>query len=781
MTVALLNRQISIGMTNVHLYLVSISLFVCRIAGVYMSVKLGSTISHYRIIEQVGSGAMATVYKAEDLNLKRLVALKFLPPQMTGNKNTKKRFYTEAQSASALDHPNICTIHEIDETDDGQMFIAMGYYDGETLNQKISRDPLEIQEAINITIQIGQGLAKAHEKGIIHRDIKPANIIITSDGVVKILDFGLAKLSGNTALTKTGTMLGTVAYMSPEQAGGEKVDHRSDIWSLGVILYEMLCGCLPFQGDYEQAMIYAILTENLKTIISSPNKMPEYIEKVIHKALTKDIEGRYQNIHELIKDLKAKSTPDIQLPVKENSIVVLPFQDFSAKKENEYFSDGLTEEIITDLSHVKNLLVISRSSAMTFKNSDKKITDIGKELNVQNVLEGSVRKAGNNVRITAQLIETKNDTHLWAEKYSGTMDDIFDIQEKVSRSIVDALALKLSPDEEQKLAKRPIKNIQAYECYMRARQESWLFTPDALGRAIGYLQNGLDIIGENSMLYGGMGYVYSQYVNMGIEIEANILKAEECAEKALQLDSESSEAHLVLGMLSQVAGGNERKTIMHFRQALAINPGDTHSILWLCVSLCNVGRTKEARVQLENLKQLDPLTPMSRGALALPDISEGLAEQGVEHVYDWLRMEPQNPAALYFYTLTLVYVGRYQEAIEIINKHVHEDWPDTFTKNSLLVKYAAEQDTEKIEELVTGEFEKALRHDPQSTYYASVMFTHAGMRDKALEFLEQAVNNGFINYPLMSEQDPILEQIHGEERFKKLMKRVKREWENFEA
>ncbi len=582
-----------------------------------MPIEIGKAISHYRILEKIGSGGMAIVYKAEDTNLKRTVALKFLPPQITVNEETRRRFITEAQSASSLDHPNICTIYEIGSSDDDQMFIAMGFYEGETLKLKIEKGKLEVNEAVNITIQTAAGLSKAHEKGIIHRDIKPANIMITNDGMIKILDFGLAKLSGHTTMTKTGTMLGTTVYMSPEQASGEKVDQRTDIWSLGVIMYEMLCAYPPFQGDNEQAMMYAILNKDPKPIISYRKEIPDYIEKVIYKALVKDADQRYQNVEELVKDLTAKSAPDVDLPAMENSIVVLPFKDFSEKKENEYFSDGLTEEIITDLSKVKNLLVISRSSAMTFKGTDKKVREIGKDLNVQYALEGSVRKSGDKLRIHAQLIDTKYDTHIWAEKYSGTLEDVFDIQEQVSRSIVNALQLKLSPEEDKKLTKRPIKNIQAYECYLRARQESWLFTPDALERAIGYLQNGLDIIGENALLYAGMGYVYSQCVNMGLEMESNIVKAQENAEKALQLDPESSEAHLVLGLLSQVLGGNERKTISHLRQALAINPGDTHAIIWLGVSLCNVGKTKEARVLLENLKQLDPLTPMSRGTLRL--------------------------------------------------------------------------------------------------------------------------------------------------------------------
>jgi tetratricopeptide (TPR) repeat protein len=340
--------------------------------------------------------------------------------------------------------------------------------------------------------------------------------------------------------------------------------------------------------------------------------------------------------------------------------------------------------------------------------------------------------------------------------------------------------LKLSPEEEQKLAKRPIKNLQAYECYLRARQESWLFTPDALGRAVQYLQNGLDIIGENALLYAGMGYVYTQYVNMGMEMESNIVKAEECAEKALQLDPESSEAHLVIGFLTQILGGNERKTIKHLRQALSINPGDTHAIIWLGVSLCNVGKTEEARVLWENMRQIDPLTPMSRSAPGVLALYEGRGEQAVEGIYDWFCLEPQNPGAVYYYALALVYAGRSKEASEIIDQHVHTDWSDTFTKLGLFVRYAIEQDTQKIEKLVSGDFEKTLRRDNQSTYFGAVLYVIAGMKDAALDFLEQAVNQGFINYPLISEQDPILEKLREEERFKKLMERVKYEWEHFD-
>jgi serine/threonine protein kinase len=741
-----------------------------------MPVEIGQTISHYRILKKIGSGGMATVFKAEDINLKRAVALKFLPPLMTANNETRKRFVNEAKSASLLDHPNICTIFEINSTDADELFIAMAYYKGDTLDKMIRKSPLELQQSTNITIQIAEGLAKAHEKGIIHRDIKPANIMVTNDGIVKILDFGLAKLSDHTALTQTGTMLGTVNYMSPEQAGGEKVDQRSDIWSLGVLVYEMLNGYPPFKGDNEQATVYAILKKDPQPLTN----VPEYIEKIIHKSLVKDINNRYQDIRELIKDLKAKSTPDINLPIRENSIVVLPFSDYSSNKENEYFSDGLTEEIITDLSKVHNLLVISRGSAMTYKDTVKKVKEIGKELNVRYALEGSVRKSGNDLRINAQLIDTQNDTHIWAEKYSGTLDDIFDIQDKVSRSIVDALQLKLTPQEDKKLAKRPIKNIHAYDCYMRARQESWLFTPDALERAIGYLQNGLEIIGENALLYAGMAYVYDQCVNIGLDIETNIANTRKYAEKALALDPDSAEAHIALGHLSQILG-DDLRGVTHLKKALTINPGDIHATIWLCVSLGNTGKISEMRSLVENLRQIDPLTPMTRAAIGIVPLYEGNGKEAVEGVYDWFHLEPQNPGSVYFYTLSLVYAGRYQEAIEIINKNIHFDWQDTFTKLSLLVKYCVKKDIKKIEELVSGEFENTLRRDTQSTYFASALFAYAGMTNKALEFLEQAIENGFINYPLIAEKDPLLENVRGTEQFKKLIKRVKHEWENFDA
>jgi serine/threonine protein kinase len=377
----------------------------------------GTMISHYKIIEKLGEGGMGVVYKAEDTKLKRHIALKFLLPELTRDSDARERFMFEARAASGLDHPNICTIHEVDETENGHIFISMACCEGETLKQKIARGLVKFEDAIEITVQASKGLARAHDRRIAHRDVKPANIMITKDGHVLIMDFGLAKLSGQIGVTKAGTTVGTVAYMSPEQARGEDVDHRTDIWSMGVVLYEMLTGKLPFRGDHEQAVIYAIVNKAPVPVGALRSDMPAELERAVSLALEKDREWRYQSVDMLAEDIRQSLETKSSTPDEEKSIVVLPFEDISPGRDNEYFSDGLTEEIITDLSNIQALRVISRTSAMQLKGTDKDVRAIGRELNVQYVLEGSVRKAGDNLRITAQLIDAAHDTHLWAHKY----------------------------------------------------------------------------------------------------------------------------------------------------------------------------------------------------------------------------------------------------------------------------------------------------------------------------------------------------------------------------
>ena len=433
-----------------------------------MTLASGSTLGPYRIVSQLGSGGMGVVYQAHDPRLDRHVAIKLLPPELTRDKTANQRFLQEAKAASALDHPNICTIFEINETDDGQLYLVMAHYEGETLKERIDRGPLGLDDAIDVATQVGQGLAEAHGAGIVHRDIKPANLFVTKSGVVKILDFGLAKLAGTEGVTQTGTTVGTVAYMSPEQARGQEVDHRTDIWSLGVVLYEMLAGTPPFQGENLLSLSNAIM-DGEPSPLTGPSASAQ---GVVARSLVKDKTARYQAVTDLLGELRqsqGSSTATTTSPTDVPSIAVLPFADMSPGKDQDYFCEGMAEEIINALTTLEGLHVASRTSAFQAKARDFNIAEIGVNLKVGAVLEGSVRKAGNRLRVTAQLINVRDGCHLWSERYDRDMDDIFAVQDDIARTVVEKLKVKLLGVVDEPLVARPTDNLEAYNLYLQGR------------------------------------------------------------------------------------------------------------------------------------------------------------------------------------------------------------------------------------------------------------------------------------------------------------------------
>jgi serine/threonine protein kinase len=736
---------------------------------------LGKTIvGRYKIIDKLGEGGMGVVYKSKDNRLDRSVALKFLPPELTSDEEAKKRFIQEAKAAAGLNHPHICTIYEIDEADE-QTFISMEYIKGQSLKDKLESSPLTIDEAKDIALQIAAGLEKAHKKGIVHRDIKPANIMINDEGQAKITDFGLAKLSWGVDLTKPSTIMGTVAYMSPEQAKGEEVDHRTDIWSLGAMLYEMLIGERPFKKDREHALIYSILNENPRPITSLRSDIPSHIEQTVEKALAKKRNERYQEIQELTQDLRLS----ISFPKAEKSIVVLPFENLSPDPEQEYFCDGMTEEIISDLSKVQKLKVISRSSAMTFKGTKKRINEIAKEVKVQYVLEGSVRKAGNNLRITAQLIEAANDMHLWAEKYSGTLDDMFDIQETVSRSIVEALKLKLSPEENRRMSERPIENIPAYELYLKAYTEIFKFHEEAIDRAIRYLKNALNIISDNALLHSGLAFAYWNLVNIGAKHEEYLEKAEEHVKKALAIDPEFPKAHVVLGWIYCI--GEPLKSAYHLKKALEITPDDSMALAALAVDFMCLGKISAASLISERLLEIDPLDfppYYVRGALHFYSGQYDKALKAWRKLYE---MYPESAYSKWSYALILACNNQHEEAFSIIDQSAKTDPDNVLTKLGLMLKYGLQGEKEKVFQVMTSDFKKTCQRDYSFSHHTAGVFALLDEKKEALNWLENAVNRGLINHPLLNEQDPFLENIRSEPRFKKLMERVKHEWENIEV
>jgi len=740
---------------------------------------IGKIFAHYRILEKLGEGGMGVVYKAEDTKLKRIVALKFLPLELTKDPQAKARFVQEAQAAAALDHPHICAVFEIGEAK-SMTYIAMPYVRGQSLKEKIATGTLSTEEALDIAGQVGEGLKEAHEKGIIHRDIKPANIMLTEKGQAKIMDFGLAKLVSVADVTKTLTVMGTIAYMSPEQARGAAVDHRTDIWSFGAMFYEMLTGQMPFGRKNDQALIYSILNDTPEPPSHLRPEIPNQLEQVVHKALEKDKLFRYQNMAELLKDLKAAQVSGLNVPKAEKSIIVLPFENISPDPEQEYFCDGMTEEIITDLSHVHDLLVISRSSAMTFKGTKKTIPEIARAVNVRYVLEGSVRKAGNNLRITAQLIDSSTDAHLWAEKYAGTLDDIFDIQEKVSRSIVDALRLTLTPDEKRRITERPINNPLAYEYYLKARQEILKFTEEGINRALQHLQHGLDIVGENALLLAGMGYAYYQYVNAGLKNDASYLRrAEQYAKRVFELDPDSPYGHLVLGLL-KIWWKDSREGIRHLKRVLAVNSDDFDALYWLSAVYAMIGKKEAAEPLTERLMKIDPLNPAVHFYPGWIQWWDGHFDSALESFRKSYQTFPEDFLARLSYTMTLILNHRYDEAWPILSR-LTKDMPGyPLVELWLKFKSAIKGQKSKVLQWKSSEFKIWAWRDFALSYYVAQCYSLIDDKKDALDWLGHSIDLGMINYPYLNEYDPFFESIRGEERFQKLMERVKYEWEHFE-
>jgi serine/threonine protein kinase/tetratricopeptide (TPR) repeat protein len=717
---------------------------------------------------------MGDVYRATDTRLGRTVAIKVSRDEFSA------RFEREARAVAALNHPHICQLYDV-----GPNYLVMEFVDGTPI-----RPPGDAAQLVALAAQVADALVAAHAAGIVHRDLKPDNVLVTTDGRVKVLDFGLATGGASVhdalvtqAATAAGTTVGTVAYMSPEQARGETVDARSDLWSLGIILYELATGARPFSGATTATVFERILNQSVPTLPGSGAHVPAGLSPIVAKLLEKDRARRYLSAADVRADLvrlAQSGTRDAGAP-RLASIVVLPFGNLSPDPENEFFADGLTEEVIADLSGIRALRVISRSSAMRFRGKDRDLPAIARELNVRYLLEGSVRRAGSSLRVTTQLVDAETDSPVWAEKYSGTIEDVFAIQEEISRKIVTALQIKLTDSESRAVAERPIENPAAYDCYLQARHELLLITPESRDRARTLVDRGLALIGENPLLLATQGLVSWYYVNFSIRPEERYLdEAASFASRALDQDPGAFLGIFLRGLVAAKRGDIEG-AVRDLRRASELKPGDAGVTNELCRHLYTAGQTSsEAALSLrDTMLRVDPLNPLAWTLSAWWYLTAGQLAEAEQAVRRIIQLSDRHPARAYAANV-LATLGRREEAVTLYEDLAVALGDTPYGSVSAFLSRALRGDASGAVGHITPALEQSARWVEYLAWFLGKGYALIGRRDEALHWLREAVGQGLINYPALS-GDPLLESLRGDAEYEALMDRVKQRWQAFSA
>ena len=826
---------------------------------------IGQTVSHYKILEKLGEGGMGVVYKAHDNKLDRLVALKFLPSHITVDDAERARFFQEARAAAVLNHPNICTVFGIHEEGE-QPFIEMEFVEGKTIGL-LDLASAKIETSIGYAIQIGDALQEAHSKGIVHRDIKADNIMVNAKKQVKVMDFGLAKLKGSLKLTRTSSTVGTLGYMAPEQIQGSDVDARSDIFAFGALLFEMLTGRLPFRGDHEAAMMYSIINEDPEPLQKYRVDAPEELQRIISRALEKDPEDRYQSAADMVSELRriqkrtsriSKVVPasamsaDVHAmssaPLEKQSVVskrslyiggaalvlllgmglsyflfrspagpdrkaiaVLPFKNLNSDEESEFFSDGITEDIINNLSRIRDLRVMSRPAVMRYKKEDKSLREIGKELNVGTILTGTVRRQGDQLRISAALIDASNEQQIWGDVYEKTMTQVFEIQNAVARQIASTLKTNLTSDDVQNVSKQQTGNIEAYTFYLKGREYYYRYHKEDNENAIKLFKKALELDPSYALAYAGLGDAYGQRAQrFGFPtkwIDSSIA----AGQKSVSLDPTLAEGFKALALGYQQLGrqtlalenykksvdlnpnyypavanigaayesvGRPDEALPWAKKAITINPTNPVTMALLGGVYFDLGEDDKARIYFDRALALQPDLTIAHQGLAALEFLNGEVDQAKTRSVNLLKSVPDEPGPILLAGTVYFLDNDFANAQPYFERELAMTSPESGSYNQLAYIYAKlgkKGDSKKMLELNINETLKWLaRGDegPGSRMGLAVSYKLQGNNAEAYKWLRESIKAGWTDYRLVA-VDPLYENFRKDQEFKDLLDGVR--------
>jgi len=694
----------------------------------------------YLIIEELGHGGMGMVYKVLDTKIKETMALKFLKPEVASNTETMERFNNELKFARKIRHKNVCQIYDLNETE-GNSYIIMEYVPGEDLRSMIRMSgQLSVETAVKFARQVGEGLREAHRIGIVHRDLKPRNIMIDKEGQAKIMDFGIARSIKDGGATSAGLVIGTPAYMSPEQAAGIEADPRSDIYSLGIVLYEMLTGEEPFKGETPLSIALKQRGEIPKRPSELNARIPNDMEMLILKCMEKDRDNRYQTAEEFLSALSEVRTVAAEttvIPKWKNSIAVLPFIDLSPEKDQEYFCDGLAEELINSLTKVEDLRTVARTSAFSFIGKNVGIREIGRELRVETVLEGSVRKAGNRLRINAQLIHVADGFHLWSEQFDREMKDVFTIQDEIAESIVHKLKMRPTAPVEEHGGKHP-RNLEAYDAYLRGRYFLNKFTNEGVRSALACFEEALAKDADFAAAHAALAESYQRYSALGLLASKEaVAKAKAAALHALDLDPGLADAHYALAMIAAFHEWNRTTAEERFKRALELNPNYARALSWYAIFLMSYQKKYQKALELiSRAEELDPLELQVKAHRGWVYCFQHRFDDAIKLLQDITYLEPFFAQGHYWLGCAYLYKGLYDDAVGELEKAISLGGRSVFHIGMLGVTYARAGDKSRALQAL-AELENSAATRSGFSWVARV-YAGLGETDKMFECLEKA-------------------------------------------